>query len=248
MKRFVLSSLMLCGLLFVSCGSNNQGGTTPSEPIGPSGDDPVDPGEDPIEPEEPTTFDVEFDFNEFPFEGTTKEYSNNSIEDKHISVVLENYASSFEDITITKIEVPEKEEGYTGLKVIEFEGVELPDLKTLELASRKNDGFLNLTFDHKITEVTITAQPYYKCYEDHWTTGKSMIVYTADAIDEDLGKLVVNGETWEMPGCTYDENWMITEAPAIESKAFEINGNELSISAFAENRMYVHKIAFTFEE
>lgn len=262
MKRSLFLALILCGLLTVSCGSespsnnsngsSNGGNNNQNEPADTEGE-----GEEGSSGgegnQQKDTLTVEFDFNNFTFEGNTKEYSNVSVDDNHIDKVIKNFNSSLEDEVITGVYTPDKESGFVGLELIDFEGTELPDLKTLQIGSRKQNGFIEMSFIYSVVSMKVTAQPYYTCYMDSWTLDEPVLVYTADVInvvdeiEKDYAKLTVNNEEWLMDGCVYDENWMVTGAPEIQTNEFEINSNTISLSADKANRIFVHKIELTFD-
>lgn len=276
MKRSLFLTLILCGLLTVSCGSespsNNGNGSSsggnynqnePTNNTEPNGEGENHEGEGEGEEgqqgqgeqgnQEKDTLTVEFDFNNFTFEGNTKEYSNVSVGDNHIDNVIKNFNSSLEEEVITGVYTPDKESGFVGLKLIDFEGTELPDLKTLQIGSGKQNGFIEISFIYSVVSMKVTAQPYYTCYKDSWTLDEPVLVYTADVInlvdetEKDYAKLTVNNEEWLMDGCVYDENWMVTGAPKIQTNEFEINSNTISLSADKANRIFVHKIELTFD-
>lgn len=184
-------------------------------------------------------FTVTISFSDYPFSGNTKEISTHSAEGAFENAIT-SYVSK-DSVQVTSVSA----EGYVGIKQIStpFEtGEEI--FNTLQISSGTESGLVTLNFSHLLKRVKITAQGYYKSYEDHWTIpGES---FYPISIDLDT-TFLVNNEAWTLPEVTYIEETASYEKPVKTTKTFNINSNSLTISD-DENlgRVFIHEMQLTF--
>ena len=193
------------------------------------------------------------DFNAYKFEGTSKEVSvTTNYADEEAETAARN---KFKNAVSEYVTAQTKDENlfsdlsvdpYVGIKTIVFEGTDMAPLTTLQISGRNSEGNgeFDITLSKKIVSVKITAQAYFKAYEDHWSTDESIIVCSAD----DDTNISVNDVDWELTPAVYDEEIYVYSIPEISERTFEINDYHLSIKDTVEQgRFFIHKLELTCE-
>lgn len=186
-------------------------------------------------------------FNNYVFEGTTKEISTNSAEGR-LKEAMTNYfvAVSQDDTLLTDFSaVP-----YAGLKKVENTTVEegKTSFNTLQISSSSTNGAVTFKFSKTISAVEISAQAYYKCFVRSWDPGVDP--YNCYSIDLDT-TVLINGKNWTLPSVTQieGEEGMSIEMPEIDKVMFDINSDTLTISDDNNlGRFFIHDINFVFEK
>ena len=148
---------------------------------------------------------------------------------------LKNYINGDKDIVSSVTN-----EGYVQVSQIErvdttsSSGTSI--IHALIPCSGSQDGSVTINFVSTCTKVKIYAQPYYKTFWSYGE-GESYVVSSIDAINV----LEVNEETWDLT----PNNELGTIPDKIE-KEFEINSDHLALEAYMSQRVYIHKLEFTF--
>ena len=186
-------------------------------------------------------------FNNYVFEGTTKEISTNSAEGR-FEEAMTNYfvAVSQDDTLLTDFTaIP-----YAGLKKMENTTVEesKTSFNTLQIGSGTTNGSVIFKFSKIISAVEISAQAYYKCFVRSWDPGVDP--YNCYSIDLDT-TVLINDKSWALPSVTEieDEEGYSYEMPQIDKVMFDINSDTLTISDDNNlGRFFIHNINFVFEK
>ena len=116
----------------------------------------------------------------------------------------------------------------------------------LQTSSGSNSATLTLTFAKQIKSVKIKAQAYFKVFMKSWGLEDGQDPYPVYSIDADT-TIEVNGQSWELPSCEYNDNYEIVSMPAIDEKTFTVSSNKLVIDdTVMTGRTYIHCIELTF--
>ncbi len=189
---------------------------------------------------------VSINFNNFIFEGNTKEISTSSTVGLFESTMSNYIATSTQDSELLSSFSPIS---YSGLKKIEFdENTGVENFNTLQIGSSSTDGTVTFKFSKVISAISVNAQAYFKVFRDTWTTPEEP--YNCYSVDLDT-TIKINNETWTLPEVQINEDGdgFSYTMPEREEKLFEINSDTITITD-DENlgRFFIHALELVIEK
>ena len=193
----------------------------------------------PITVSEEAETTITINFNNFVFEGTSKEISTSN-------------PGSYEEALKDFINTDEVEylsgiitSGYSGLKKIDYSDCSINPFNILQVSSGSASGKLTLKFADTIKKAKVRAQAYYKVWMKTYDLGGND-PYPVYSLDADT-TIAINDTSWELPSCEYNDKYEIVSMPEIEEKEFTINSKNLVLDDIEyTGRFFIHSIELTF--
>ena len=178
-------------------------------------------------PEEPNSYVVDF--------STVSSGFNNDNKD--------NFATKMKTVVNKDSELVTSVDtvGYVQVSQLDMINTEAPYseyiLHALLTSSAKQDGEITFTFAKELKLVKIYAQAYFKTYHHYGGDDEPEVAVSSDK----LAKIKVNNTEWDM---SHEKGNF--ETPDQLEKEFAVSKNTLTINGYSAQRVFIHKLEFTF--